>query len=88
MTAKAAEKREAKEREETTELREATAAQWKTHPKSELHVTVPSDGKGADVEIDAQDGYVVIDTHGAKRFDRDALTTLQKQLQAAFQVVA
>lgn len=77
---------------DTASIREATQKAWKDHPKSELHVTVTgttaSGGAEKDIEIDAADGYLRINTHGEVRLDRESCITLQKRLEQAFQVVA
>jgi hypothetical protein len=80
------------EQRETARLREATLAQWREHPKAELHVEVDvslvSGRSEKRIELHALDGYVLLDSHGEVRLDRDAVITLRKQLDQAFQVVA
>lgn len=75
-----------------SDIRAETAAAWREHPTVELHATAPaSSSTGAtdkEISVDAAEGYVVIDTHGAARLDREQLATLRKRLDSAFQVIA
>lgn len=63
------------------------------HSRAEVHVSVDAvTAAGADkakaTEIHASGGEVIVDTHGAAHYDRDAFLTLMKRLEQARQVVA
>lgn len=82
-----------KEQKETRKLAEETAQKWREHPKAELHsefdaATAGGEDKANLPEIHAQDGYIVLNTHGEARLDRDQVVVLRKLLEQAFQVVA
>lgn len=82
-----------KEQKETRKLAEETAQKWREHPKAEVHgefaaATVGGEEKANLPEIHAQDGYVLLNTHGEARLDRDQVVTFRKLLEQAFQVVA
>lgn len=81
------------ESKESRKLAEETAAKWRQHPKAEVHrefdaTTGTGDEKATQAELHAADGFVVIDTHGQARMDRDQFVVFRKMVEQAFQVVA
>lgn len=74
-------------------LREETAAAWRGHRPAEFHgefaaTTGAGEAKASSPEVHAADGYVVVNTHGEARFDRESFVVFRKALEKAFQVVA
>lgn len=86
------EKRE-KALDEVREIREENERRAATHNRVEVHHEIQvmnkdGDEKPSPLEVHAIGGRVYVNSHGEAVLDQDAVITLRKALDAAFQAVS